>query len=132
MAMIGRCGHKMKTTAMYLKASMYNFISFTEVTGRPPDMKVVFSRMLTPALQVFLIITRELTLIMMKLKCYICCRQSSNSPRGIALCRSCLTSSSHLHQSIIHAVCSGCWMVILRCYLLYTDGCLFCWRAAYK
>lgn len=58
--------------------------------------------------------------------------QSSNRARGIALCRSCLTSSTYLHQSIIHAACSGCWMVILRCYLLYTDGCLFCWRAAYK
>lgn len=63
---------------------------------------------------------------------YTCCHQSSNRTRRTALCRSCLTSS-HLQWSIIHEVFAGCWMVILRCYLLYTDDCLFfSLRAAYK
>lgn len=71
-------------------------------------------------------------MIMKKMNWYICCHQSSNRARGIAPCRSRLTSASHSRQSIIHVMCCGCWMVTLRCYLPCMDGCLFCWRAAYK
>lgn len=46
--------------------------------------------------------------------------------------RFCGPSSSHFQKSIIHVVCNGWWMVILRCNLLQMDGCLFCSRAAYE